>query len=41
MGGDATLHLEHYLQAKTLGEALADEEERDIFNATFRQIPAP
>jgi hypothetical protein len=40
-GGDAALHRQHYLQAQTLGEALADEEERDIFNATFRQIPAP
>ena len=40
-GGDAAVHREHYSKAKALGEALADEEDRDIFNATFRQIPAP
>lgn len=35
------LHREHYGEAKALGEALADEEERAIFAATFRRIPAP
>jgi hypothetical protein len=39
--GDAAMHREHYEQAKALGEALPEEEDRDIFNATFRRIPAP
>lgn len=37
---DRELHREHYAAAKSLGEALEDEEERQIFAATFRGIPA-
>ena len=40
-GGEAAMHREHYEKAKALGEALPEEEDRDIFNATFRRIPAP
>jgi hypothetical protein len=39
--GDAALQREHYAKAKAQGEALAEAEDRDIFNATFRRIPAP
>jgi hypothetical protein len=37
---DRELHRKHYAEAKTLGDALQDEEERAIFAATFRRIPA-
>jgi len=35
------VHSEHYAQAKALGAALEDAEEREIFEATFRTVPAP
>ena len=38
---DAAMHERHYAQAKTLGAALADAEERAIFDATFCRIPPP
>ena len=38
---DAAMHARHYAQAKTLGAALADAEDRAIFDATFRRIPPP
>jgi len=41
VSGDAQLHAEHYREAKRVGENLADKEDRDIFLATFRLIPAP
>ena len=37
---DAAAHANHYTQAKALGEALGPED-REIFDATFRRIPAP
>ena len=38
---DRELHAKHYAMAKDLGAALADAEEREIFDATFRAVPAP
>lgn len=35
------LQAKHYGIAKVLGEALADAEEKAIFDATFRAVPAP
>ncbi len=37
--GDRATHAAHYAQAKALGAALEDEE-RSIFDATFRNVPA-
>jgi hypothetical protein len=39
--GDQAAHREHYEKAKALGAAMPEEEDRYIFNATFRRIPAP
>ena len=38
--GNVDLHLRHYASAKEIGEALSNAEERRIFEATFRRIPA-
>jgi hypothetical protein len=38
---DSALHAQHYAEAQTLGESLTDPEDRQIFAATFKQIPAP
>ena len=38
---ERSLHATHYARAKALGGALTDDEERAIFEATFRTIPAP
>lgn len=39
--GDRAIHRRHYEEARSLGAALSDAEERDIFDATFARIPAP
>ena len=39
--GELSLHKTHYQRAKTLGSALTDDEERAIFEATFRTVPVP
>jgi hypothetical protein len=39
--GDAALHGRHYREAVSLGDAIADPEDRAIFDATFATIPAP
>jgi hypothetical protein len=39
--GDKSTHARHYGVAKNLGAALADAEEREIFGAMFRTVPAP
>ena|SRR5579859_4920156 len=39
--GELSLHRTHYQRAKTLGSALNDDEERAIFEATFRTVPVP
>jgi hypothetical protein len=39
--GDAKLHAKHYAEAKALGAALANDEERKIFDATFKVVRAP
>jgi len=39
--GKRDLHGKHYGIAKVLGASLPDEEERAIFEATFRVVPAP
>lgn len=39
--GDRELHVKHHALAQALGQALPDAEERSIFDATFRVIPAP
>jgi hypothetical protein len=38
---DGALHRHHYALAKEKGQALANAEERKIFDATFCRIPAP
>ncbi|TMH68169.1 MAG: hypothetical protein E6H57_11405 [Betaproteobacteria bacterium] len=38
---ERSLHSTHYARAKALGGALTDDEERTIFEATFRTVPAP
>ena len=39
--GEASLHKTHYERAKTLGGALTDDDERALFEATFRTVPVP
>lgn len=39
--GQAALHAEHYAEAGRLGQAIADEQDRDIFMRSFTQIPKP
>lgn len=39
--GERELQATHYAIARDLGAALADMEEREIFDATFRAVPAP
>src|SRR3954464_3544879 len=38
---ERSLHKTHYQRAKTLGSALIEEEERNLFEATFRTVPVP
>jgi len=38
---ERSLHATHYARAKALGNALTDDEERAVFEATFRIIPPP
>ena len=37
--GNAPLHAEHYPEAARLGDAIEDQEEREIFMRSFRQVP--
>jgi hypothetical protein len=39
--GDPDLHAHHHALAKKIGLALANAEERQIFEATFSRIPVP
>ncbi len=39
--GETALYETHYALAKSLGEAIADSEDKEIFESTFAQIPAP
>ena len=41
VAGDAEMHSRHHAFAKELGESLANAEEREIFDATFRRVPSP
>ena len=38
---ERSLHTTHYQRAKTLGSALTDDDERALFEATFRTVPVP
>ena len=38
---NAEIHSRHYALARQMGQALSDAEEREIFEATFRHVPAP
>lgn len=38
---ERSLHQTHYQRAKALGSALTDDEERALFEATFRTVPMP
>ena len=38
---EPSLHKTHYQRAKALGSALTDDEERALFEATFRTVPMP
>ena len=39
--GERALHVKHHELAGTLGMALSNEEERAIFEATYRVVPQP
>ena len=39
--GDGATHRWHYDEARSRGVALEDAQDREIFEATFRRIPAP
>jgi hypothetical protein len=39
--GERPLHAKHHAVARTLGAALPDAEEREMFEATFRVVPVP
>ena len=39
--GESSLHKTHYQRAKTLGSELTDDDERALFEATFRTVPVP
>jgi hypothetical protein len=39
--GNNELHAKHYAIAQAEGDALPDAEERSIFEAMFRSVPAP
>jgi hypothetical protein len=39
--GNHDLHAEHYREAARLGDAIADPEDREIFQRTFLQVPKP
>jgi hypothetical protein len=39
--GDVALYRDSYRQAQQLGDAIADAGDRDIFMASFRNLPAP
>jgi hypothetical protein len=39
--GEQPLYLERHATASALGEAIADPEDKEIFDKTFRHIPAP
>lgn len=39
--GNTALHAEHYVEADRLGQAIADEQDRDVFMRTFSQVPRP
>jgi len=41
VNGEGSLHKTHYQRAKTLGSALTDDDERALFEATFRTVPVP
>jgi len=38
---DHPLHVLHHREATRLGEAISDEEDREIYMRTFRQVPPP
>src|SRR3954471_761396 len=38
---ERSLQKTHYQRAKTLGSALSDDDERALFEATFRNVPVP
>ena len=39
--GDHDLHVEHYAEAQRLGDAIADPEDRAVFQRSFVQVPRP
>jgi hypothetical protein len=39
--GDAELHRVHYAEAKRLGDAIADSEDRAVFMRSFANVPKP
>ena len=41
VSGNSELHVAHYDRARGIGEQLEDPEDKEIFLATFRLIPAP
>lgn len=41
VAGDAALHAEHYEEARRLGAAIGDDEDRQVFLQEFAHVPAP
>ncbi len=39
--GDTAMHRQHYALAEQCGQAIKDQEDRDVFLAEFARIPAP
>lgn len=39
--GNTALHAEHHAEATRLGEAIADPQDRDVYERSFRQVPVP
>lgn len=39
--GDAALHQQHYALAEQLGQAIADPEDKAVFQHTFQHVPRP
>lgn len=41
VAGDDTLHARHYVEARRLGEAIGDPEDRQVFLDEFTHVPEP
>jgi hypothetical protein len=39
--GDSALHREHHAEARRLGDAIAERQDREVFMRSFSQVPVP